>query len=116
MVVCFVFVFAAPVAESSASGLGVQTFSMVASNKDGTVDMQAGSHPYQLTTTFFLNGPERGQPLGKPEELLLQDDLKDARVELPPGLVGNPDATPRCNYQVFSAIRFSCAPSTSVTP
>ncbi len=114
VVCCVVFVFAAPVAESSASGLAVNTFSMVASNQDGSPDVQAGSHPYQLTTTFFLNGPERGQPLGKPEELLLQDDLKDTRVELPPGLVGNPDATPRCNYQVFIATRFSCSDDTAV--
>ncbi len=87
---------------------------MVASNKDGSVDVQAGSHPYELTTTFFLNGPELGSMLGKPEELLLEEDLKDTRVELPPGLVGDPDATPRCSYQVFIKENYNCPNDTVV--
>ena len=32
---------------------------------------------------------------------IAEGDLKDARVELPPGFVGNPNATRRCTYQEF---------------
>jgi hypothetical protein len=68
----------------------------------GAADVQAGSHPYKLTTSFVLNPPEflktvgssgRFEPAGK--------GLKDVRVQLPPGFVGNPNATPKCNYHDF---------------
>jgi hypothetical protein len=71
--------------------LNLKKFAISARNEDGTLDVQAGSHPYALTTTFALNGagPEHG-------------DLKNLRLELPPGSVGDPEATPRCSYQEFS--------------
>ena len=56
------------------------------------------SHPYELTTSFILN------PLveERPEVLVTEGSLKDVKVELPPGFVGNPEATPRCTYQEFT--------------
>ncbi len=70
--------------------LQVERFALAAHNRDGSPDVQAGSHPYSLTTTLIFGegGPVNG-------------DLKDARVELPPGFVGNPNATPKCSFQVF---------------
>ena len=70
------------------AGLTVKRFAFSARNQNGTPDVQAGSHPYALTSTLVLNepGPTNG-------------DVKDVTVELPPGLVGNPNATPKCNYQ-----------------
>jgi hypothetical protein len=70
---------------------GVTRFEISARNVDGTRDVQAGSHPYALTSTFLFNeaGPSSG-------------DVKDLQLELPPGIVGNPDATPKCTYQEFS--------------
>jgi hypothetical protein len=70
---------------------GVTKLKVSARNEDGTPDLQAGSHPYALTTTLTLN--EAGPTTG---------DLKDLRFELPPGIVGNPDAIPKCTYQDFS--------------
>ncbi len=61
-----------------------------AHNEDGMPDVQAGSHPYSLTATFVLSEPGPGK-----------GDLKDVRLELPPGFVGNPNATPKCTFQVF---------------
>jgi hypothetical protein len=66
---------------------GVQKFAVSANNENGTPDVQAGSHPYSLTTTFVLDP--------------MQGDLKNTTVELPPGFIGNPDATPKCAYQEF---------------
>jgi hypothetical protein len=77
---------------------GLERLAISARNQDGTPDVQAGSHPYSLNTTFLLHdaGPAAGE-----------GDLKDVRVELPPGFVGDPTATPRCTYQEF--IKESCS-------
>ena len=71
---------------------GLERMAISARNQNGTPDVQAGSHPYSLNTTFLLHEP--GPAAG-------QGDLKDVRVELPPGFVGDPTATPRCTYQEF---------------
>src|ERR1700722_8867163 len=82
---------------------GLERMAISARNQNGTPDVQAGSHPYSLNTTFLLHeaGPSAGQ-----------GDLKDVRVELPPGFVGDPTATPRCTYQEF--IKESCSAETQV--
>ena len=91
LLVLLVFAAAPAMAE-----FGLQRFAIGAQNPDGTPDVQAGSHPYSLTTTFVLNLPPCPN-----EKCAPQGNLKDARVELPPGFVGNPNATPRCTYQEF---------------
>ncbi|MGA8364919.1 MAG: hypothetical protein WB709_10410, partial [Solirubrobacteraceae bacterium] len=98
----------------AAGNFGVHSFSFVASNRGGSPDVQAGSHPYELTASFTLNGPEIGSVLKEPSELLLEDDVKDTRVELPAGFVGNPNATPKCDYQVFISDRYACPSDTAV--
>src|ERR1039457_7560362 len=70
-----------------------KSFSVVATNRNGTPDVQAGSHPYAFTTSFTLNE----NPLPEP----LDNSPKDIHVELPPGFFGDPHATPRCSYVVF---------------
>ena len=66
------------------------------SNPDGTIDTQAGSHPYELTLAFATNstGTEGGaeSPNGEPRAL---------DVNLPPGLVGEPGAVPKCTREEF---------------
>ncbi len=80
---------------------GLQRFAISARNQDGTPDVQAGSHPYALTTTFVLNQPPCTKGRAGALMCIPEGNLKDARLELPPGFVGNPDATPRCTYQEF---------------
>jgi hypothetical protein len=111
LVVGVVFLSVVPVA---LAGFGVHSFTFSATNRDGSLDVQAGSHPYELTASFTMNGPEPGSTLVDPNELLKEEDLKDTRVELPPGLVGDPDATPRCSYQVFISGRYACPSDTAV--
>ncbi len=104
-----VFAFAAAPAMAE---FGLQRFAVGVTNQNGTPDVQAGSHPYALTTTFVLNQPTGGEG-ARPE-----GDLKDARLELPPGFVGDPTATPRCSYQTFEEQVGSgngrCPPETAV--
>ncbi len=77
-------------AAPAGASLGISKFLLSTRNQDGSLDDQAGSHPYALTSTFALRepGPKTG-------------DVKDVALALPPGLVGNPNATPRCDYQDF---------------
>jgi hypothetical protein len=79
---------------------GLQRFAVSARNENGTPDVQAGSHPYAVTSTFVLNQPTFG------------GDLKDVRLEIPPGFVGDPNATPHCSYQTF--IKYECPNETAI--
>jgi hypothetical protein len=85
-------------APSAMAGFGLQRFSEAATKQNRSLDVQAGSHPYALTTTFSLTNPEviDHRPIA-------QGNPKDVRLELPPGFVGDPNATPKCSYNEFAA-------------
>lgn len=82
----------------------IQSFDGAASNSDGSPTTQAGSHPYQATTSFKLTTTlnSRGQviPAG--------GGVRDINVGLPPGLVGDPSAVPQCSRADMQAVRPSC--------
>ncbi len=42
-------------ASSAMAEFGLERLAVSARNENGTPDVQAGSHPYALTTTFVLN-------------------------------------------------------------
>ncbi len=89
------------------AGFGIDQFEMAATNEDGSIDTQAGSHPYQLTTTFGLNtaigqfnlvvGLEDSNLQAVPAAL-----AKDLQFELPPGLIGNPTVFSQCSDTQFT--------------
>jgi hypothetical protein len=81
------------------------------SNQNGSPDLQAGSHPYSITTTFVLNKfPYNETTL---EQLPVgQGALKEVIARLPPGFIGDPNATPKCKYVEF--INSKCPPDTAV--
>ncbi len=72
---------------------GIEQYEMRAENADGSTDTQAGSHPFQLTTTIHLN--QNFSPFKPPAA------VKDLRINLPPGLIGNPTPFPRCSLVKF---------------
>lgn len=83
------------VGESEPS-FGVEGYELAFSNEDGSPDTQAGSHPFQLTSTVSLNRRlQNGQPV--PAAL-----TKGLQFKLPPGLVGNPTPLPQCTDQQFA--------------
>jgi len=98
------------VATPAMAEFGVQRFAISARNKNGTPDLQAGSHPYALTSTFVLNQPP--EPAFSGRNAFPEGNLKDVRLELPPGFVGDPDATPKCGYQEF--VQKKCSSETAV--
>jgi hypothetical protein len=65
----------------------------------------AGSHPYALVTKLgFALAPE---PPAQPGGPYTDGDLRDLGLELPPGLIENPDAVPKCSQAQFEEPRSS---------
>ncbi len=88
---------------SASPGFGFAGFDSWLSNADGTIDTQAGSHPYALTTVFATNS----NGVGEFEETtagsgsMTGGEMRDVVVNLPPGIVGNVTAVPRCSRRQF---------------
>jgi hypothetical protein len=70
------------------------------SNADGTLDRQAGSHPYAMTVSYDL-----ATALNKNSELEIVGGNETRNIEFlaPPGFVGNPTAVPQCTRPAFLA-------------
>jgi hypothetical protein len=93
---------------------------------DGHVATQAGSHPFAFSTLLAtnvasINPTEEGagcQPPNAERQMgctELAGASKDIEVQLPPGIVGNPLAVPRCSQEEFQASRHTgCPPSSQV--
>jgi hypothetical protein len=94
---------------SAAAGLGFAVFDGWLSNADGTVDTQAGSHPYELTMAFATNTEGVG---GSHEETATYGEPRALNVNLPPGLAGDPGAVPKCPRAVFDGE--GCPQSTKI--
>ena len=78
------------------------------SNADGTVDTQAGSHPYALTVAFSMNAIGSGLLKESPAG----GEARRININLPPGIVGDPLAVPRCTLTEFE--QETCPASTQV--
>ncbi|HST55353.1 MAG TPA: hypothetical protein VLJ42_05595 [Solirubrobacteraceae bacterium] len=71
---------------------GITSLDGLASNRDGSADTQAGSHPYEFSTSFTFS--ESGfSSTGVPAP---DGNVKDINVDLPRGLVGNPAGLAQC--------------------
>ena len=78
-------------------GFGIKNFEIRFENEDGTPDTQAGSHPYQFVDFFELNSHFKRMESNADSPYLRVPDgvLRDVTVDLPPGLVGDPNAPPK---------------------
>jgi hypothetical protein len=84
---------------------GVEKYSLSAESEDGSPDTQAGSHPFQLTTLLGLNQTlEEGGNDFLPLVSTAPAALRDVRVHLPAGLVGNATALPQCSEVDFVSL------------
>jgi hypothetical protein len=77
------------------ASFGVQDYEAGSFQENGTPATQAGEHPFQLTTTLITNQTAVRQPVALP---------KDLRFNLPPGLVGDPNAVTQCSEVDFVAL------------
>jgi hypothetical protein len=102
------------------TGFGVERFEMQPLNADGSLDTQAGSHPFQFTTTLALHQGIAEQELSEGEVESVPAPLafpKDLTFDLPPGLIGDPSAVPQCPLHDFQGIQGrgkECPPDTQV--
>lgn len=104
--ISLVAVFVTVVASAYASfGIEPGSFQTIALNRDGTIDAQAGSHPYEYTVSFGFNRNGKGEPEG---------NVRDVEVDLPAGMIGNPLAVPRCSQQDFEGQQAFCPGDTQV--
>jgi len=99
----------------SSTPFGLSDYELVSENEGGGAATQAGSHPFQQTTTVILNQVPAteivaGQPVTAPEPAALPKDLHFA---WPAGLVGNPAALPQCPLATFLS-ETPCPPDTAV--
>jgi hypothetical protein len=91
------------------AAFGAENYELTPEEEGGEPDTQAGSHPFQLTTTLTFDS--KAVPVSKviiegdPAEVLPEVQpvglTKDLRFTLPPGLVGNPTPLPKCRLSVF---------------
>jgi hypothetical protein len=75
---------------------GVEGYELTNEEEGGTLDTQAGSHPFQQTTTITLD--QRNADGEEPAAL-----VKDLAFRWPAGLIGNATAAPRCAIGQFLA-------------
>jgi hypothetical protein len=97
---------------------GLENYELTPEEEGGGLATQAGSHPFQLTTTLTFNtntvetfNAYRGEVLPEVQPLAL---TKDLRFNLPPGLVGNPTPLPKCNTATFLHAAYECPNNTVV--
>jgi hypothetical protein len=84
---------------ASAQGFAIEAFQMQAIAEGGAPEALAGAHPYEMTAKVAFDREGAGP--------YTEGDLRDLRISLPPGLIENPDALPKCGVAAFHAPRTS---------
>lgn len=77
---------------------GIEQFYARSEEEGGDVFSQAGGHPFQFTTTLQMNSGPLISPLAGVEQPAMP---RNFHFPLPPGLVGNVTAMPRCQMADF---------------
>ena len=72
---------------------GVQSYELNPEEEGGRADTQAGSHPFQYTTSIILNENSEGEPVAL---------AKDLHFKQPAGFFGNPSAFKTCSLGAFT--------------
>lgn len=85
-------------AAPASATLGITNWDGATMLGNGEAATQAGSHPHIASTTFSIT-----TAITPAEQELPTEALKDGIVELPPGLLGNPQAVPSCPIAVFES-------------
>jgi hypothetical protein len=76
---------------------------------------QAGGHPVGLTTKFVFDS-EEFESVNHPGDHIVvpTQDPKDVVVDIPPGLIGDPLAAPRCSLTNVTTKKAACPADTQV--
>ncbi len=90
------------------AAFGVTSFDGSVVQQNGDPATQAGSHPYSATTDIEFNTTVDQNNATVPD-----GTFKDIQVDLPPGLVGDPSATPKCPIATFMSLNAGACPDES---
>jgi hypothetical protein len=107
------------IVDGAPTPFGVKSFAFLPENEDGSPDTQAGSHPFQLTSTITFNQALESNSHWPGEELPTTPALtKDLNIHLPAGFVGDPTPFPQCSALQFGTIKPGdidlCPPDTAL--
>jgi hypothetical protein len=94
-----------PIGETPAP-FGVEDYELTNEEVGGALDAQAGSHPFQQTSTIVLNTSSATSASAQSSAL-----AKDLNFRWPAGLIGNPTRFPQCTLAQFFT---NTCPQTSV--
>jgi hypothetical protein len=101
---------------TAGSGFGINNFSDSFLNQDGTTDTQAGSHPYEMVTSFAFKTQvqhEIANNADSPYRRIPEGNAKDIIFNPPPGLIGNPNASEsKCTLRELAGLQ--CPPGSQV--
>jgi hypothetical protein len=99
----------------------INEYEMTPEEENGSVDTQAGSHPFQLTTNITLNQRPTRIAAGSVPRWLTPTvaPIKNLDFNLPSGLIGNPTPVPQCTLAQFLSVLPNangneCAPDTAI--
>jgi hypothetical protein len=84
---------------------GTEGFAAAAYKDGGGPETRAGAHPYQLDFHVGLN--VGGEFEDQPGVTFPDGDIRTLRVEMPPGLIANPNALEKCTAAQFRTPRQS---------
>jgi hypothetical protein len=88
---------------SELTPFGIENYELTPENEEGGAETQAGSHPFQFTTTLALNRIYQLFPNGNIEPSVPVQP-KDLKINLPAGLIGNANkkVIPQCTELQFN--------------
>jgi hypothetical protein len=100
------------------AGFGFKQFEVSFLNQDGTPDVQAGSHPYEMVTNLVFNTQIVRESSNNLRYVPLPaGNAKDLVFHLPPGFYGDPNATlKKCTLQELApgSLEDICPPESEV--
>jgi hypothetical protein len=104
LLLLLVSLVASPAADAAGEEFGFTPggFTTSITNADGTPDTQAGSHPFAFSTTIAVKSVEEEEALESVVPRSEGGNVRDIEVNLPPGFVGDPGATPLCSARKFA--------------
>lgn len=107
-----------PLAFGNSTPFGIRDFKLVTENEDGSLQTQAGAHPFQFTSTLDFNetleANKQFEGVGKLPTT--PELLRNLQVNLPPGLIGNPTPFDQCTdleFGTFGSANINLCPADS---
>lgn len=90
---CLVLLFCAALAMAGSARAAIQldSFEFASTDASGQPSQLAGAHPFQVTASFVFASHDEGN------DTLPNESPRNVTVDLPPGLIGIPTATPTCS-------------------